>query len=149
MSAKALLDTNILVYTFDGHDLAKRETARTMVGSALRDRTAIISHQVIQEFLNVATRKFATPLTEADSALYLKQVLNPLCEVHSSIDLYKDALDIQEITPEIADLSVNFDSEINNDPADRLIAATAILSNAPIITADQNLRKATMIKTIW
>jgi PIN domain nuclease of toxin-antitoxin system len=56
---------------------------------------------------------------------------------------------IQEITPEIADLSVNFDSEINNDPADRLIAATAILSNAPIITADQNLRKATMIKTIW
>ena len=149
MSAKAFLDTNILVYTFDGHDLAKRETAMTMVGSALRDRTAIISHQVIQEFLNVATRKFATPLTEADSALYLKQVLNPLCEVHSSIDLYKDALDIQEITPEIADLSVNFDSEINNDPADRLIAATAILSNAPIITADQNLRKATMIKTIW
>jgi predicted nucleic acid-binding protein len=96
MSAKAFLDTNILVYTFDGLDLAKRETARTMVGSALRDRTAIISYQVIQEFLNVATRKFATPLTEADSALYLKQVLNPLCEVHSSIDLYEDALDIQE-----------------------------------------------------
>ena len=96
MSAKAFLDTNILVYTFDSHDLAKRETARTMVGSALRDRTAIISFQVVQEFLNVATRKFATPLTEADSALYLKQVLNPLCEVHSSIDLYQDALDIQE-----------------------------------------------------
>jgi PIN domain nuclease of toxin-antitoxin system len=56
---------------------------------------------------------------------------------------------IQEITPEIADLSVNFDSEIINDRADRLIAATAILSNAPIITADQNLRNATMIKTIW
>jgi predicted nucleic acid-binding protein len=67
-----------------------------MVGSALRDRTAIISFQVVQEFLNVATRKFATPLTEADSALYLKQVLNPLCEVHSGIDLYEDALDIQE-----------------------------------------------------
>jgi len=56
---------------------------------------------------------------------------------------------IQEITPEIAELSVNFGSEINHDPADRLIAATSILSNAPIITADQNLRKATMIKTIW
>jgi len=76
-----------------------------MVESALRDRTAIISFQVIQEFLNVATRKFAVPLTEADSALYLKKVLNPLCEVHSSIDLYQDALDIQERCVWTMDLS--------------------------------------------
>ena len=56
---------------------------------------------------------------------------------------------IQEITPEIAELAVNFGSEINNDPADRLIAATSILGNAPIVTADQNLRNATMVETIW
>ena len=56
---------------------------------------------------------------------------------------------IQEITPEIAELSVNFGSEINNDPADRLIAATSIYRNAPIITADKNLRNATIIETIW
>ncbi len=56
---------------------------------------------------------------------------------------------IQQITPEIAELSVNFGSEINNDPADRLIAATSILKNIPIITADQNLRDATILETIW
>ncbi len=56
---------------------------------------------------------------------------------------------IQEITPEIAELSVNFGSEINNDPADRLIAATSILGNAPIVTADQNLRNANLVETIW
>jgi len=56
---------------------------------------------------------------------------------------------VQQITPEIADLSVNFGSEINNDPADRLIAATSILKNIPIITADQNLRDATILETIW
>ena len=56
---------------------------------------------------------------------------------------------VQEITPEIAELSVNFGSEINSDPADRLIAATSILRNAPIVTADQNLRTATMVETIW
>ena len=56
---------------------------------------------------------------------------------------------IQEITPEIAELSVNFSSEVNNDPADQLIAATSILLSAPIVTADQNLRKATVIETIW
>ncbi len=56
---------------------------------------------------------------------------------------------IQEITPEIAELSVNLGAEINNDPADRLIAATSILRNAPVVTADQNLRDATLLETIW
>ncbi len=56
---------------------------------------------------------------------------------------------VQQITPEIAELSVNLGTEINNDPADRLIAATSILKNAPIITADQNLRDATIVETIW
>ncbi len=56
---------------------------------------------------------------------------------------------IQQITPEIAELSVNFGSEINNDPADRLIAATSILKNIPIITADQNLRDTAILETIW
>ena len=56
---------------------------------------------------------------------------------------------IQPITPEIAELSVSFSQEINNDPADRLIAATSILHNAAIVTADKNLRKATILDTIW
>ena len=56
---------------------------------------------------------------------------------------------VQDITPEIAEMSVNFGSQINNDPADRLIAATSILRNAPIITADQNIRDASMVETIW
>lgn len=56
---------------------------------------------------------------------------------------------VHEITPEVAELSVNFGPEINNDPADRLISATSILLNAPLITADQNLRDATLIETIW
>ena len=56
---------------------------------------------------------------------------------------------IQEITPDIAELSVNLGPEINNDPADRLIAATSILRNAPVITADQNLIEATLLETIW
>ena len=56
---------------------------------------------------------------------------------------------IQEITPSIAELSVNFGQEINNDPADRLISATSILLNAPLVTADKNLREASLIETVW
>lgn len=56
---------------------------------------------------------------------------------------------VQQITPEIAELSMNFGPEISNDPADRLIAATSILGNAPVVTADKNLRTATVPETIW
>ncbi|HPE55754.1 MAG TPA: type II toxin-antitoxin system VapC family toxin [Bacteroidales bacterium] len=56
---------------------------------------------------------------------------------------------IKGITPEIANLSVNFPDSINFDPADRIIAATAILHDASLITADENLIAAKEIKTIW
>ena len=39
--------------------------------------------------------------------------------------------------------------EINNDPADRFIVATAILEKYPLVTADKNLIKAKIVTTIW
>lgn len=56
---------------------------------------------------------------------------------------------VAEITPEIAELSVNFGTEISKDPVDRIIAATSIVRNAPLVTADRNLRNARSIETIW
>jgi PIN domain nuclease of toxin-antitoxin system len=53
------------------------------------------------------------------------------------------------ITPEIADMSVKLSSHITGDPADRIIAATALLENCPLVTADQNLRRIKSIPTIW
>ena len=56
---------------------------------------------------------------------------------------------VVNISPEIAELSVNLDDSINSDPADRLIAATSILKQAPVVTADKNLRNATILETVW
>jgi PIN domain nuclease of toxin-antitoxin system len=53
------------------------------------------------------------------------------------------------ISPEIAELSVNLGPEINNDPADRIIVATSIIKQAPLITADSNLRDARIVETLW
>lgn len=58
-------------------------------------------------------------------------------------------ISVKSISPEIAELSVNFGSEINNDPADRLIAATSIIHNSRLVTADQNLLASEMLETIW
>ncbi len=56
---------------------------------------------------------------------------------------------IQPITPEIAELSVQFNEEINQDPADRIIAATSIIHSAQLVTADQNLRNSSLVNTVW
>lgn len=58
-------------------------------------------------------------------------------------------ISIQAITPQIAEISVNFDTSMNNDPADRLIAATAISQNLQLVTADKNLRAYRLLPTIW
>jgi len=53
------------------------------------------------------------------------------------------------ISPEIADLSTRLFTDTNKDPADRIIAATAIVENAKLVTADKKLRKSTKVPTIW
>lgn len=53
------------------------------------------------------------------------------------------------LTPDIADMSVNLPPEVNNDPADRIIAATAVVYDLPLVTADRNLRQAEYVVTVW
>ena len=53
------------------------------------------------------------------------------------------------ITPEIAWLSTGLFSDNNKDPADRIIAATSIIENANLVTADNELRQSKKVATIW
>ena len=91
---KEFLDTNIFVYTFDNSAAAKRTKARAIVAQALEDGLGAISYQVVQEFLNVATRKFAQPMLPSEAQRYLARVLMPLCEVFPDSSLYSLALSI-------------------------------------------------------
>lgn len=88
------IDTNIFVYSFDTRDTRKQNTAREMIAYALQQGQGCISYQVIQEFLNVATRKFSTPLTTSDAQIYLSNVLTPLCDVYASPGLFQHALEV-------------------------------------------------------
>lgn len=94
MSDRYFLDTNILVYCFDRNDRTKQKRAEEMVGEALEDQRGLISSQVVQEFLNVATRKFASPMNYQEARVYLDTVLLPLCEVFPSVALYQQALSL-------------------------------------------------------
>ena len=82
------------MYTFDRGAPAKRARARQTVAEALETRSGVINWQVVQEFLNVAKRKFAKPMSASEATAYLDQVLLPLCEILPSGVLYSEAYSI-------------------------------------------------------
>ena len=98
MPAEFFLDTNVFVYTFDASAPAKSARARDLVRTALETGKGVISWQVAQEFLNVALHRFERPLTPRELADYLDEVLAPLCHVHPSPELFRDALAIHTET---------------------------------------------------
>jgi predicted nucleic acid-binding protein len=89
------IDSNVVLYLFDEVDAQKRQVAETLVAQALETRDASLSFQVVQETLNVITRKLATPVTPEDARRFLDQVLAPLWDVMPSLALYQRAIAIQ------------------------------------------------------
>jgi predicted nucleic acid-binding protein len=94
MSNKYFLDTNIFVYCFDDRQPEKKLRSLALIADALKTGDGVISTQVMQEFLNVATRKFGVPLNPEDGKVYLQKVMYPLCHVFPDLDLYLTALNI-------------------------------------------------------
>ena len=58
------------------------------------------------------------------------------------------SLSVLPITPEIATLSQQ-ELFIHKDPADRLIASTAVVNKAPLISADSKLLNIKPLEIIW
>ena len=56
---------------------------------------------------------------------------------------------LRPMTPEIAAVAVRLPAGYPKDPADRLIGSTAIVEGMPLITADQQIRRAKAVETIW
>jgi predicted nucleic acid-binding protein len=129
MRARYFLDTSVFVYCFDRRDRRKQKRAERLVEQAL----GVISTQVVQEFLNVATTKFARPMNQSESRAYLDTVLSPLCEVFPTIALYREGLSVQ------ADAGYSF--------YDSLIIAAAVEAECGILYSE-DLREGQTIREL-
>lgn len=65
MAKRSFLDTNVLVYAVDRADPVKQEMALGLIARHGKDRTGVISTQVLQEFYAAATRKLGIPPLQA------------------------------------------------------------------------------------
>jgi predicted nucleic acid-binding protein len=92
MKDRFFLDTNIFVYAFDSLSRDKSILANNLIKAAVRTRNGVVSYQVVQEFFNVALRRFSQPMTVSEAEQYLSTTFRPLLSVHSSPALYREAL---------------------------------------------------------
>jgi len=92
MNVKSFLDTNIIVYAFDRSFPEKAEIAQRLVTNGAADKQAIISYQVVQEFINAALRGFRLAIVRSDLESFVLTALFPMMAISSSPALVIEAL---------------------------------------------------------
>jgi predicted nucleic acid-binding protein len=92
MSDRFFLDTNVFVCLFDQSAPSKAEISRKLMNVALDSGKGVISYQVVQEFFNVARRRFPEIMRPDQAEQFLSTVLGPLWAIQPSPALYHRAL---------------------------------------------------------
>jgi predicted nucleic acid-binding protein len=76
MTAKAFVDTNILVYAHDRAAGDRHQAARSLIEQLWEDRTGVLSTQVIQEFYVNVRRKAQRPIQATEARQLVEDYLS-------------------------------------------------------------------------
>ena len=90
------LDTNIFVYAFLVSEPRKRAKAVQLIEASLASGLGCISYQIVQEFANVARKRFAVRMMSIDCKAFMDAAMQPMNHVASSTELVHSALDLQD-----------------------------------------------------
>lgn len=92
------LDTNIFVYGLLASEPFKKQRAIELIEPALGSGQGCVSYQVLQEFANVALKKFAQRFAPHECQQFMAAAMYPLCRVQSSTELLEAALTLKAST---------------------------------------------------
>ena len=113
-ASQIFLDTNVLVYLLSG-DASKAEVAESLLR-----RNAVVSVQVLNEFISVATRKFNL---RTEHAIEILQYVRLLCRVEA-------------ITLETHELGLAFSVRFGYSIYDSMILASASLAGCRLLMSE-------------
>ena len=130
-----VLDTHVLVWWVDG------ETKRL----SRKARQALEQHGKRNELLVCSISFFEiTTLERRDRLRFRIPASEWLSEVRR-LPEYR----IEPLTDEVSERAAQFGDTFSGDPADRMIAAMALLREVPLVTHDEKLRRVEYLSTIW
>jgi predicted nucleic acid-binding protein len=93
MSGGSFLDSNVLVYTDDASEPVKQKAAITLVSRTMRDRSGVVSLQVLHEYFVTATRKLGVDVVTARQKVELLGAFSAppveLDDVLAAVDLHR------------------------------------------------------------
>lgn len=129
-----ILDTCVLI--FDSLDPVRLSSKAALAVDQGYNAAELVCCDIsLWEIAMLMAKKRINPKTDADS--YLQLVLSAR------------KIKVLPITPKIAALSVTPDFCPHGDPADRIIAATAIVNKAGLVTSDGKLAEVSGLQVIW
>lgn len=122
MPARALVDTNILIYPYDRTAPAKQVRALEVLDRLAVAGQGLLSVQVLAEFFWVATTKLADPLR--------------VHEAERQIHGYLKAWSVADITPLIVLEATRGVREHRMSYWDAQVWATALLNQVPVVVSE-------------
>ena len=128
-----LLDTQVVIWIA----LTPEHISSAAVG-------AIREAESTRELLGIS----AVTLYEVANLIRLGRI-HPAVPPRAFLDRMKGRFKVIPVSESIAELAGELPDPFHGDPMNRMIAATAILLNCTLITADSRMRDANVCKTLW
>jgi PIN domain nuclease of toxin-antitoxin system len=83
------------------------------------------------------------------ASLVARKRLELQVSLESFLEEVESRFTVLPVNRHVAARSVQLPSTYPKDPMDRIIGATALVEGCPLVTADESIRRAKVVKTIW
>ena len=128
MPAKAVYDTRFFIEFFYSKDkVALKKLSESLIHAKKRIISTVTIYEVYRLILKREGREIA----------------------RHRIEIMRRDFQIDDLTPEVAIRAAEINNETGNPMADSVIAATAQIEKAPVITDDPHFEKINNLKTQW
>jgi PIN domain nuclease of toxin-antitoxin system len=131
---RLVADSHAIVW-FTSRSPRLSETARTALRDAQHENALTVS---VATFLDLWYVTQTTRQVTHDQLVQLRQTLTT-----------STAVDLHSVDEAVADAFTAIGRAAIADPWDRLIVATALALDVPLVTRDQAIQKSAVVETIW
>jgi predicted nucleic acid-binding protein len=117
-----LIDTNVLIYSYDFQDAGRRQQAVLVLGALQLTGSGRLSVQCLAEFASAATRRLAPKLTRAEALV--------------QVEKWAQAFPVFPLTPPIILTAARGARDYQLPYYDAQLWATALLNQVPVIFSE-------------